>query len=143
MLANQLCPGTVLLGTTYYLYVSFGFIRVTCHLGSSSLAHLVHMSHFSLFIWVPVHLFSLSNMKKTSIFLQFSSGNLVTGLSFILALCQWGKFTRGRIVKWKMLYKTNIRLAKLVSSGNLKSGYAFFIFDLKCYFRSSNLHKAM
>ena len=35
-------------------------------------------------------------MKKTSIILQFSSGNLVTGVTYILALCQWGKFTRGK-----------------------------------------------
>ena len=35
-------------------------------------------------------------MKKTSILLQFPSGNPVTGVAFILALCLWGKFSRGK-----------------------------------------------
>ena len=60
------------------------------HLGSScsfeSLAHLIY----------SVHLFSLLNMKKISIFLQFSSGNIMIGVSFILSLCQWGRFSRGK-----------------------------------------------
>ena len=43
-----------------------------------------------------VYLFSLSNMKKISIVLQFSSGNVMTGVTFVLALHQWGKFSRGK-----------------------------------------------
>ena len=53
------------------------------------------LAHQGLLIH-SVHPFSLSNMKKISIFLQFSFGNVVTGVTFILALCQWGKFSRGK-----------------------------------------------
>ena len=45
-----------------------------------------------------VHLFSLSNMKKISIFLHCSSGSMVVGVSFILTLCQGEDFQGGRIV---------------------------------------------
>ena len=34
-------------------------------------------------------------MKKP-IVLQFSPGNLVIGVSFVLALCQWGRFSNGK-----------------------------------------------
>ena len=36
-----------------------------------------------------------------------------------------------------MLYKTNIGAGRTDELWKFKSGYAFFIFDLKCYFRSS------
>ena len=59
------------------------------------------------------------------------------GVCFVLPLCQGGKFLRGE--ELKMLYKTNIGLAELMSCENLKSRHTFFIFNLKCYFRSSDI----
>ena len=76
-----------------------------------------------------VYLFSLSNMKKISNFLQFSSGNVVTGVTFILALHQWGKFSKGQEIIWlKMLCKTNIGLAELMNNETIKEWIHLFHF---------------
>ena len=94
---------------SYYICILFHFVfRLISHLD------LYHMNQLLIH---SAHLFSLSNMKKISIFLRFLFGNMVGGVSFILALYQWRKFSRGKIVQLKMLYENQTGLAKLMSNG--------------------------
>ena len=78
----------------WFTFLIFGFPFTFQFIGSNSYDSL-SFAHQGLLIH-SVHLFSLLNMKKISIYLQLSFGNAVTGVTFILALCQWGKFSRGK-----------------------------------------------
>ena len=65
-----------------------------------------------------VHPFSLSNMKKILIFLQLSFWNVVTGVNFILALCQWGKFLHHRNGLIENVMQNKHRAGKADEQGN-------------------------
>ena len=62
----------------------------------------------------------------------------MTGVTFILALCQWGKFTRGKNCFIENAIQNKHWAGKAGEAWKHKSEYAFFIFDLKCYFRSTD-----
>ena len=66
------------------------------------------------------------------------------GVSFVLALCQWGRFSNGKNGLIENAIQNKHWAGKAGETfENLKSRYVFFIFGFRCYFRSSDLYKAM
>ena len=83
-------------------------------------------------------------MKKIPIFLCFSFGNLKIGMSFILALHQWERFSMDEsCLTRNTIGKSNRAGRADEPMKQLKRKYAFFIFDLKSCFRSQILYKAV